>query len=219
MSGMACDVWTAVTPYCDNASLMSLKSVCRWFHAECARDRQWTERLRRLSAGLHGNAALLRRMESWAEAGALGVCRAIAATPVVDVRLDLVHHTAVEWSHNYRCEHMLSPERGTFSTAAGVTNATVTCRAGAPFLLSCVRAKGGGRGFSSPLKRFAITAGGVRTAEMELACPAEESVFVFDPPMLSHSVDIHLLAGSKQGENIDTDYIVLEGKLLEVGAE
>ena len=214
MSVISNDAWGCVLTYCSTGTLLTLREVNSWFAQEASLDRNWVAKM--ASQGLNGKEEVLE--QAYKMLGLMQVLRMCYVTPVQVVNMNLLHHTALEWSDHYRCEWMLNAQKGTFSTAPGVTHATVTCKADEPFLLTAIHAKGGGRGFTSPLKKFSISAGsdfGTTTERVfELEDPSQVHTFVFEPPVLAHTVAINLLQGVQKDQNIDTDYIIVHGTPL-----
>eukprot|EP01059_Diplonema_ambulator_P033836 TRINITY_DN7269_c0_g1_i1.p1 TRINITY_DN7269_c0_g1~~TRINITY_DN7269_c0_g1_i1.p1 ORF type:complete len:227 (+),score=42.27 TRINITY_DN7269_c0_g1_i1:64-681(+) len=199
MAVLPSDAWTHVAGFCDAKELAALQGVCVWMGKEMGADRYWGAVLTCRFEGMDGVV------------GGKEVYRRIVVGDVQEIEMKVVKNTGMEYSYNYRAELMLNPAEGVFCTAPGVCSADIECQPSIPFLLTEIHAKGAGRGYSSPLKKFATLG-----QTYVLSEPSEHHVFMPARPIYTEkNLMVQLLEGTKKDENIDTEYIGFFGIMLD----
>eukprot|EP01064_Diplonema_japonicum_P031294 TRINITY_DN553_c0_g1_i1.p1 TRINITY_DN553_c0_g1~~TRINITY_DN553_c0_g1_i1.p1 ORF type:complete len:222 (+),score=52.79 TRINITY_DN553_c0_g1_i1:57-668(+) len=184
------DIWTVVAGYCDAAELVGLEGTCKWMAKETKKDWYWEGVVTSKFSGCQGLT------------GYKGIYKEVLQGTVQEIDLEVVKSSGGAYSHAYRCELMLKASEGVFCTASGVCSAEVVCQPKLPFLLTEIHAKGAGRGFSSPLRKFKV-----HDKMYTLTTPSDHHVFVPPVPALSTTLTVQLLEGTNKDENIDTEYI------------
>ena len=205
------DIWRTVLGHCDQNMINNVMKTNKSMLELCSEDQLWNKlaiATFKVKPRIGKGKELFRYFKD--------------STPVM-IPVTLKYTDASDWGMTFRCELMLKPE-GVFCTATGVVRANVTVSHPERFLLTEVRAKGAGWGFSSPLKKFSVSAtansmeqsgpDATNTTHMEpytLDDPTKEQTFKLSKPLVAKDVLIKLIEGAKKDENIDTEYVFIYG--------
>eukprot|EP01060_Flectonema_neradi_P019846 TRINITY_DN27366_c0_g1_i1.p1 TRINITY_DN27366_c0_g1~~TRINITY_DN27366_c0_g1_i1.p1 ORF type:complete len:227 (+),score=29.38 TRINITY_DN27366_c0_g1_i1:54-734(+) len=210
-SDLPLDIWRSVLGCCDLSTIVAMMSVNKSMQSLCSEDYMW-------------NRLVLRTHGVQAKKGmGYDLCRYFATNVPSVIPVSLKNTDAPDWGTTFRCELMLKPE-GVFCTATGVVRANVVVSHTEKFVLTHVKAKGAGWGFSSPLKKFSIVAStntiesptakvvdGTTLGPFTLSDPTQGQEFKLDQPIVTKDCLIQLIEGAQKEENIDTEYVFVCG--------